>query len=131
MKPLRRKSTYQIAQDQATGQDRVLGETHENDVLSDEGSIDSTLIQRNVFLDCGCNAPSAGKCFQCDAYSCQAHHGICSRCRKPICLECSTFVDSDGKERRFCDGCYEFVSRKQMQKKVKHFFLSIFLEIEG
>ena len=131
MRPLRRKKTYQVTQDQITGQDRILGFTQEEHILSDEKSVDSTSIQRNFFLDCGCNAQAAGRCYQCSSLSCQIHFGICQKCQKPLCLECSVFVDADDQRVRYCRSCCEIVSRKQKLDKVKRFFLSIFLEIEG
>ncbi len=129
MKPLRRKKTYLVTQDKITGQDRILGLTQEEDILSDEGSVDSMSIQRSYFLDCGCNTPPAGKCYQCGSLSCQAHHGICSRCQKPICLECSTLVDAGNQALRYCRSCCDIVSRKQRFDKIKRFFLSIFFEV--
>ena len=60
MRPIRRKQSSRVTTDPLTGQDRLLGWTREENVLSDEGSIDTAEVERTFFLDCGCDAKPAG-----------------------------------------------------------------------
>ena len=131
MKPIRRKKRQEVIYDPITGQDRVLDETHEEDVLSDRGSVDSTGIHRKFFQDCGCDAESDGRCAQCQAISCPACHGRCHICQKPICLEHSSFIETEGQERmRLCSRCYGKVTRKQKWARVGRFFLATLVQEE-
>ena len=130
MKPLRRKKQYQVTHDPVTGQDRILNFTEEEDILSDQGSVDSAGYQRKYFLDCGCDAEIGGRCFDCGAISCKTHYGHCQGCQKPICMQHSSFIESDGQRIRLCGRCYNTVTRKQKLAKVSRFFLSIFFQPE-
>ena len=125
MRPLRSKKTYHTVRDN-TGQNRVWQLLQEDDILSDEGSVDSVSVQESYFLECGCNAPPAGRCYQCGAQSCEAHCGICLRCRKPICPECSIFTESG----RWCGDCLKIITRENRNNKIKRFFLSFFFDME-
>lgn len=132
MKPLRRKQTCQVTQNPATGQDRILGWTQEEDILSDQGSIDSVNLQKQFFLDCGCSRPAHGRCYECGAISCEVHHGICQKCQKPICMQHSHFLDMGGQEGiRLCSRCFDRLSRKRTRAKIGRFFLSLFVQVEG
>ena len=129
MKPLKRKKMIEITDNPITGQDRILAITEEANILSDEGSIDTSGLHRRFFLDCGCTAAASGRCYKCGAISCQAHHGICHKCQMPICLQCSTFQDTANNTReRYCDSCYSIMARKQNLKKIGRFLLSAFIE---
>jgi len=132
LKPLRRKKTIEITDNPITGQDRILNVTDETDILSDEGSIDSSGLHRRFFLDCGCIAAAFGRCFKCGAISCQVHHGICHKCQMPICLQCSTFQDTTNQtKKRYCGRCYDIITRKQKLKKIGRFFLSAFIQMDS
>lgn len=131
MKPLRRKQTTQVTTDAVTGQDRILGWTEEEDILSDRGSVDSTVMQRAFFLDCGCRGDSAGRCFECGAISCSEHHGHCHLCRKPICMQHSRFLETDQGQVRLCRTCSDGTSRKQKRAKIGRFLLSLVVHRES
>jgi hypothetical protein len=119
----------EITDNPVTGQDRILGMSEEANVLSDEKSIDTSELRRKVFLDCGCGTEAFGRCYKCGAISCQVHHGICQKCLMPICLQCSTFLDTEKQTRqRYCSRCCGTITRKQKMKKVGRFFLSAFIE---
>jgi hypothetical protein len=129
MKPFRRKQNCQVTTDPLTGLDRILAFSREEDVLSDEGSIDSTGVERKVFLDCGCDGETGGRCYECGAISCRACHGHCANCHKPICMEHSRFADGgNGESIRLCRNCYDVLSRKQVRAKVRRAVLSLFLK---
>lgn len=130
MNPLRRKQTCHVTEDSATGRDRVLGFTQEDDILSDLGSIDSVTIQRLFFLDCGCNKPAFGRCYECGAISCEEHHGICRYCQKPLCTEHSFYLKTEETKEdvRLCGKCFGKASRKQTRSKIGRVILSLFLE---
>ena len=128
MKPLRRKHTRHVTQDPVTGQDRTLGWTCEEDVLSDHGSVDSTSMQRKFFLDCGCDGEAAGRCFECGSLNCSECYGRCQQCRKPICMQHSCFLETDQGEMRLCGRCFDKTSRKRTRAKVGRFLLSLFVE---
>ena len=131
MRPLRRKHKYHVTQDPATGQERVLGWMQEEDVLSDQGSVDSVSMQRQFFLDCGCSKPAQGRCFECGAISCEIHHGICQKCQKPICMEHSHFLAIENQgEIRLCSRCHDKFSRKHTRNKIGKIFLSLFVQME-
>ena len=131
MKPLRRKQTTQVTADPVTGRDRVLGWTQEQDVLSDQGSVDSAALQRTFFLDCGCSKPAHGRCFECGAISCELHHGICHGCQKPICMQHSRFLETEQGQVRLCVSCHDKISRKQTRAKIGGFLLSLVVRREG
>lgn len=128
MRPLRRKKKLHVTEGRDGG-DRILNSMQRDDVLSDERSIDSLYLERTSFLDCGCNAEPAGRCFDCSAISCRVHHGICASCQKPICMEHSRFIETKNHESiRLCRQCYEKTQRKQIRKKVGRFFFSLIFE---
>ena len=132
MKPLRRKKTCQVTTDPITGRDRILGWTQEDDVLSDEGSVDSAGVQRKYFLDCGCDAEIGGRCFDCSAISCRDCHGRCQSCQKPICMQHSHFLETEDRGQvRLCGSCFDKITRKQTRAKIGRFFLSLFLVKEN
>lgn len=132
MKPLRRKKTIEITDNPITGQERVLEIAEEENILSDEGSIDTSGFRRRFFLDCGCTAAAFGRCYKCGAINCQVHHGVCHKCQMPICLQCSTFLHTSNQTpQRFCSRCYSIITRKQKLKKVGRFFLSAFVEMDN
>lgn len=132
MKPIRRKKTIEITDNPVTGQDRILGMKEEANILSDEKSIDTSELHRIVFLDCGCTAPAAGRCYKCGAISCQIHHGICQKCLMPICLQCSTFLNNPNQApQRYCSRCYGIITGKQKLKKLGRFLLSPFVEMDN
>ena len=129
MRPLRRKKKIQVTYDPVTGQDMELGIEKHQDIRSDERSIDSETFERRHFLDCGCPFEVGGSCYICSARSCVSCSGRCQKCKKPICLEHSCFLtDDDGKELRYCSSCFDDVVRIKQIKKVKQFFLSLFVE---
>lgn len=129
MKPLRRKKTIDITDNPVTGQERILGMTEEDNILSDEKSIDVSQLRRIVFLDCGCTTAAFGRCYKCGAISCQVHHGTCQRCLMPICLQCSNILTTENKTReRYCSRCCDIITGKRKLKKIGQFFLSAFFE---
>ena len=126
MKPLRRKKTCHVTTDPVTGQDRILGWTQEEDVLSDQGSVDSAGVHRKYFLDCGCDAETGGQCVECGAISCRDCHGRCQNCQKPICMQHSCFFEvEDRGQVRLCRTCHDKSTRKQTRAKIGRFFLSL------
>lgn len=129
MKPLRRKKTCQVTHDPITGKERVLEMNEEEDFLSDHGSVDSVGLHHKHFRDCGCDAPTGGRCYECAAISCQNCHGRCQRCQKPLCLSCSKFLETEANNcLRLCGRCYDIVSRKRSWSKVGRVIRSIFIE---
>lgn len=129
MRPLRRKKTFEVTYDPDTGQDRVWRVEQSQDGLSREGSVDSGEILRKFFKDCGCDAEIGGRCYVCGAVSCQACHGRCRSCQKPICLEHSHFhVLEDQNEHRLCGSCYDVIRRKEKWTKVRKSISSFFVE---
>lgn len=131
MRPLRRKNRYEVTDNPMTGQDRILELTQEEDVLSDQGSVDSASLHRRYIRDCGCDGPVGGRCFECQAISCRLCHGRCQGCQKPLCLQCSSFLDFGEHGRiRLCNRCYDETTRKQRLAKVGRFLLSPFVQFE-
>ncbi len=130
MKPLRRKYKSHVTRNPVTGQDRILEWAGEEDVLS-QGSVDSNEVQRKFFLDCGCSKPAHGRCFECGALSCESHCGICRQCQKPICMQHSSFLETDQGQVRLCGSCFDKTSRKQTRAKIGRFLLSLFVEKGG
>ncbi len=131
MKPLRRKNATNVTTDQVSGQDRVLEWTQEEDVLSDQGSVDSMAVRRTFFLDCGCEGEAAGRCFECGAISCRQCHGRGQGCQKPICLQHSRCLEMDQGQVRLCRSCFDRISRRQTRAKIGRFMLSLLVQSEG
>jgi len=131
MRPLRRKKKYEVTHNPITGEERILELTQEENVLSDQGSVDSESLSRRYIRDCGCDGPVGGRCYECGAISCTSCHGRCHSCQKPICLEHSNFLQVEGKESiRLCRRCYGSITRKQRLVRVGRFFLSLLMEEE-
>lgn len=133
MKPLRRKKTYEVAYDPITGKDRILELTQEENVLSDQGSVDSEIVTRRYFRDCGCYGTFGGECKKCGAISCTSCHGRCYSCKQSVCLEHSYFLQIQGKDAiRFCHKHYIMRCWKNtilfFLSLVGCFFLSLFGE---
>ena len=132
MKPLRRKRKCEVTRDPVTGQERVLALTQEEDIISDQGSVDSVELQYNYFQDCGCAGGIGGRCHECRAMVCEKCFGHCARCQVPLCTEHSRFLGTEGQEKtRLCRRCYDEVMRKRRLSGVGRFFLSIFVEGDG
>ncbi len=53
MKSLRRKNTYEVTHT-PSGKEQISPITESEDVLSNEGSIDSSSYQHKIFRTCGC-----------------------------------------------------------------------------
>jgi hypothetical protein len=131
LKPLRRKNIRQVTYDPDTGQDREWQLKQRLDVLSSEGCVDTTGTVRNHFKDCGCNDEIGGRCYVCGAVSCTSCHGRCNKCKKPICMQHSNFLEKENAEKeRLCESCYDAITRKQKFAKVGRLFLSLFCEME-
>ena len=131
MKPLIRKKIFEVAEDLLTGQNHILDETHEERTLSDEDSVDTVSIHKNIFLSCGCNSRNGigGRCYDCRGISCPSCHGQCDNCKKPICLEHSVFVQEGHQDKvRFCRKCFDALSRKKKLTKAVNLLLSPFIE---
>jgi len=131
MKPLRRKKAYEVTIDPLTGQKRILKSTQEDNILSDQGSVDTDQLSEVFFLDCGCNTNQGvgGRCFECQAISCPLHHGQCQSCQKPLCMQHSIFLDTESQAKiRFCRYCYDKITRRQKWTKAGRFFLSLFVD---
>ena len=132
MKPLRDKQQYRVTDGSVPGQERVWEAYHEADVLSDQGSIDTIGKQKLYPNDCGCFGPLGGRCVDCGAISCRACHGRCAQCAKPICLECTEFMDISeaGARIRLCLQCHGKLARKRMLVKVGRLLLLPFVKID-
>lgn len=131
MKPIRRKYNYRLTRDPKTGQDRVLAWAQKDNILSDEGSIDTSGMTRTFFLDCGCNGEPAGQCFECGAIECENCSGRCARCQKPICLQHSHFIDGESGPVRLCGDCADKHARKQLRSKIGRLAISLFVKREA
>ena len=132
MKRIRGKRYVEINHDTETGERRILRNDEETDVLSNEGSVDSTYAQQVFFCDCGCRAPAAGRCELCRAMSCPACHGRCALCKIPICLPHSVFVEGPGGGQvRLCRRCYDGQRRKRRLVLVARSLLSPFVKFEN
>ncbi len=132
MKPLRRRNNRKVTFDPDTGQDRIWESQQNQDVLSNEGSVDSDVITRTFFKDCGCDGQIGGRCYECGAISCISCHGRCEKCQKPICMQHSHFFeDENGRKVRLCGICHDKTVRKQKLSKFTHFLTSFFVQTEG
>ena len=128
MKPLRRKTHYEVTDGRQPGDDRVLESSHEWDVLSDEGSIDSLAKRTRRPCDCGCFRQVGGRCQQCGALSCDRCHGHCARCGKPLCLECSFHTTGPHSECiRLCERCHTGTVRRRRAVRIWRAILSPFI----
>ena len=132
MKPLRQVNKQHVTYDPETGKDRIWKLDLDNLSRSSEGAINSDGVVRRYFKDCGCDSEIGGRCFICGGVSCKDCHGRCEKCKKPICLQHSHYLDSDdGEKVRFCSEHYDEESRKQKGKKFWHFLLSPFYDFGG
>lgn len=129
MKPLRRKKDYVVTRDPITGRDIILSLTEKEDILSDQGSVDSTGLHRKYFPSCGCDSEIGGRCSECGEFSCKSCHGHCCNCRKPLCLQHSYFLgEGNGEKIRLCNRCHDIITRRRRWAKLGHLFLSTFTE---
>ncbi len=131
MKPLQRKKNYEVTHT-PSGNEQISPITESEDVLSNEGSIDSSSYQHKIFRACGCegSAGIGGCCYECGAMSCPSCHGSCHACHKPICLQHSKYLDIKDQQVRFCRRCYDQRKRQQKSQKIKRFFFSLVINYE-
>ena len=128
MRPLRRKEHHELTDGRLPGQERTLESTHEIDLLSDGGSIDTLGRRIRHALDCGCHRPVGGRCANCGAISCVDCHAHCAACGRPLCLECSIFIEGEGPQRlRLCQSCHIQIARRKRLARVARFVLSPFV----
>ena len=101
-------------------------ETHKRKIINTIGK------QKLYPNDCGCFGPLGGRCADCGAISCRACHGRCAQCSKPICLQCTEFMDlpEAGARIRLCLQCHGKLARKRMLVKVSRLLLSPFIKID-
>ena len=131
MKPLRRKTIFEVTHDPYTGQERILKMTKEEDVLSDEGSVDSTSKRQKFFLDCGCDSEIGGRCYEYGAINCKTCFGRCQNCQKPLCMQHSNLLEiKDHGAIRLCNKCHNAIVRKQNLKNICKFVISPFVQFE-
>ncbi len=131
MKPIRIKEQYEVTDDPATGHERILGSTYEEDILSDRGSINTLGKVTHYALHCGCYDEIGGRCYECGAISCVKCHGRCAVCSCPICQAHSIFVPSEGgRQLKLCRQCYDKTVRRRRIVGVTRFLLSPFIRFE-
>ena len=119
MEPLRRKKTIEITKNPKNGRKRILGAMTEENVLSDQGSIDSVNVSEKYFLDCGCDAKAVGRCYECHGLCCESCFGHCDACKKPICPEHSKFVQTNNQTvTRLCRACYDEINQKRERRRL-------------
>lgn len=130
MRPIRNKEYREVTDNPLTGEERLLEECHEEDVLSDGGSIDTRGTRRRHPCDCGCYRPPGGRCADCGRISCVSCHGHCEVCAKPICLEDSFFPNGRGAVR-LCRRCHVALVRRRRMVTAAHVLLSPFVRFNG
>ena len=132
MKRVRGKKHVEINHDPKTGKTRILKHDSEDDVLANDGSLDSALVEEVYFSDCGCRAPAYGRCHFCRQLSCQSCHGRCALCKVPICLQHAVFVQGqDGGQVRLCHRCFDDQRRRRRLVKAAQTLLSPFIRFEN
>ena len=124
--PIRREMGIHITLDDR-GHPRVEPVDGEAFTLSEDGSIDKIRFTQSRFYHCGCAVESSrigGQCANrsCRQISCIKHHQRCVACSKPLCLECSLFLE----EVRLCPRCYEPLRRQLVRRKIARALLSPF-----
>lgn len=128
MKPIRIKEHYVVARDPVTGGERILEANCEQDVLSDQGSIDTYGKRQLSPCDCGCFRPPGGRCYSCGALTCVECFGRCRTCAAPLCLEHSIFVETPGGGTlRFCRRCHDKLLRRRRLASFARVILSPFI----
>ncbi len=95
--------------------------------LSEEGSIKKVSVSRDRFFACGCAVATSqigGMCNPCRKISCSIHHTRCAvpSCSRPLCLECSRFLE----DVRVCSRCYEPLRRQLARQKLTRALLRPF-----
>lgn len=130
-RPLRRKRHFEIAVDPETGKEYLFESSVEEDHLSDEDSIDSSLEHKQYPKNCGCYKSAGGRCAECGRISCVDCHGRCQKCGSPLCLFHSIFIDSSNGRIRLCRRCHGQLVRQNRLRKVGRLLLSPIIEFEG
>ena len=132
--PIRRILSVFVRRDPDTGESVSLPVSSQETVLSRDGSPDTIKVQYAQFHDCkhSLEVPVGGECFVCGAQSCQACHGQCLECRKPLCPSCAHF-DGAMKEgaNRWCKECREGAVRRNRWRRVGSCLLRPFVEIDN
>ena len=131
MRPLRRTRHDNTTVDPKTGKECPSESFYQDDLLSDKGSVDTLSNHRDYIQHCGCPGPVGGCCHDCGEFSCVKCHGRCGSCMKPLCLECSVFVDvAGGGKVRLCRRCHLRIVRRERLAKVTRLLLSPFIRFE-
>ncbi len=134
MKPLRGEHKRKVVHDPWQFDEQQIGHRDVAHVLSDDGAIESTEVERAFALGCGClgKTPS-GICSVCVRPVCSDCFGFCERdgCGRPLCRHHSLFVEtSNGVTARHCQRCAESTRRKLLAKSVVRSLLSPFIRFE-
>ncbi|MBI9018479.1 MAG: hypothetical protein JEZ07_14595 [Phycisphaerae bacterium] len=128
-----------IGRNATDGSINNLGSSGEIHNLSDNGGpLETIYFQELTILHCGCFAAPGGRCSECGVISCIGCHRHCGGtinpsplgCGKPLCREhCKYLTLDNGQITPFCKDCSSKISRKKVNKKVKHLLLSPFVEL--
>ena len=103
---------------------------------SEDGSLDTITLDIDSFYHCGCNAktqPLGGKCGEpgCANTSCARcfENSRCLVCRRPLCLECAFFEETDdGETLCFCKTHRDEHGRGRLLRRTTRAFLKPFVE---
>ena len=127
-RPVRRQATVLRRQSGQVGEElEVLLESRET-VLSGQGSTDTVITKSQAFHDCGhsVDTPVAGICL-CGKTSCEACHGSCLACNRPLCPECSR---ENRDAQRICQACLERSRRRGWAKVALRILIAPFVSFE-
>ena len=105
---------------------------------SQDGSLDAITLDFDAFYHCGCNAktnPLGGKCGEADCAntSCAKcfEDARCRVCRRPLCLECAFFVETEeGETACFCKAHREDHGRARLVHRATRALLKPFVEFD-
>ena len=129
--PVRREARVEITFDEE-GNPAIEAVEGEAFMMSPEGGLDRVEVVRSRFFNCGCAAEvnkPGGMCGEpsCHRISCASCFGRCERCKRPICLEHSSFLEHpDVKGSRFCFGCFDVLRRRVLRQALVRGLLTPF-----
>jgi len=134
MRPIRTEQQHDIVQDPWHGTERASQSQATLHSLSQDGSLDSQILRRQIAAGCGCLKPVGGYCAICADGSnvCIACFGQCGRCRKPLCPRHSVLPGFNADPTaRLCVHCYEKLRRKLFLRRLLRVLFSPFVKFES
>ena len=121
------RSIYEFVSTPFRGGERILRETSDRTVISEDGSIDTSIGRRVHYADCNhaIEGHIGGRCSFCEGIVCRQCFRQCLICGRSLCPTCSV-PNSTGQV--LCRYCAEEVAYCHRMSQIGGTIMSLFVE---